>query len=94
MARITWLGDVECMWNNVVFPPGKPVEIDDAHMIGKAKTNRFFRLDEGVPRPQGTVYGPAPEMWTNSPDYPPEDEQPPRRKRGRPPRIRDNGDDN
>ena len=27
MARITWLGEAECLWNEVTFPPGVPVEI-------------------------------------------------------------------
>ena len=85
MARITWLGDTECNWNDVVFPPGTPVETDDSYMIGKARTNPFFQLDEGVPRPQGTVYGPMPETWTN-------DAEPLKRKRGRPPKVRDNVD--
>jgi len=102
MARITWLGDTECTWNDVVFPPGEPVETDDAYMIGKARTNPFFRLDEGVPRPQGKVYGITPETWTNTPlDYTPGDvfgepipalQEPPKRKRGRPPKVRTNGD--
>ena len=87
MARITWLGDTECNWNDVVFPPGTPIETDDAYMIGKARHNPFFRLDEGVPRPQGTVYGIMPETWTNTPD-----DDPPKRKRGRPPKVRDNVD--
>jgi hypothetical protein len=101
MARITWLGDAECKWNDVVFPPGTPVETDDNYMIGKARTNPFFRLDEGVPRPQGTVYGPYPEMWTEPIDHPPGDvfgdpipalQEPTKRKRGRPPKVRPNVD--
>ena len=69
-----------------MFPPGAPVEIADPYMIGKARNNPFFRLDEGVPRPQGTVYGIMPETWTNTPD------DPPKRKRGRPPKVRQNGE--
>ena len=83
MARITWLGENECNWNNVVFPAGVPVETDDPYMIGKARTNPFFRLDEENTQVQ-SVFGPAkPEMWTN--------DAPPKRKRGRPPKVRDHG---
>jgi len=81
MARITWLGEDECAWNNVTFPPGVPVEIADPYMIGKARNNPFFRLDE-------TVSGLMPETWTNTPP----DDLPLKRKRGRPPKVRDNVD--
>jgi len=77
MARITWLGEDECAWNNVVFPPGVPVEIADPYMIGKARHNPFFRLEDAAPELM-------PETWTN--------DEPPKRKRGRPPKVRVNGD--
>ena len=80
MPKITWLGDAECIWNDVTFPAGVPVEITDAYMIGKARHNPFFRLDE-------TVSGPMPEMWTNTPP----DDLPLKRKRGRPPKVRTDG---
>jgi len=108
MARITWLGEAECLWNEITFPPGVPVEIADPYMIGKARNNPFFRLDEGVAI--------MPETWTNDdvfadpkpmletwkaelglpPDYQPEPfrvPDPPKRKRGRPPKVRENNAD-
>jgi len=89
MARITWLGEAECAWNNVVFPPGVPVEIDDAYMLGKARNNPFFKVEDTPPDvsffddPPGV--GIMPETWTN-------DALPLKRKRGRPPKVRDNVD--
>ena len=84
MPKITWLGDDPCVWNEVTFQPGVPVETDDAYMIGKARHNPFFKLED-APEVQ-SVFGPAkPEMWTN--DYLPEPD-PPKRKRGRPPKVR------
>jgi hypothetical protein len=91
MARITWLGDAECIWNDVTFPAGVPMEITDPYMIGKARTNPFFRLEEDAPSRI------TPETWTNTPlDYTPSDvfgppipalqADPPKRKRGRPPK--------
>ncbi len=86
MAKITWIGDEQCIWNEVTFPPGVPVETDDAYMIGKARHNPFFKLEDA---PAKSVFGPAmPEMWTETA---PED-YPPKRKRGRPPKVRDNGE--
>ena len=84
MPKITWLGDDQCIWNEVTFSPGVPVAIDDAYMIGKARTNPFFRLEEDV-----APLGPAkPEMWTETAPEP----DPPKRKRGRPPKVRHNVD--
>ena len=86
MPKITWLGDDPCVWNEVTFPPGVPLEIDDAYMIGKARNNPFFRLEEDAAQ-----LGPAkPEMWTETApeDYP----EPPKRTRGRPPKVRANVD--
>ena len=47
------------------FRPGVPMETDDPYMIGKARTNPFFKLDDG--KYAGAIgLGPAkPEMWTN-----------------------------
>ncbi len=56
MPKITWLGDVDhpesfdvdacCTWGGYVFPLDTPVEVDDPHIIAKARTNRFFRMQE------------------------------------------------
>ena len=88
MARITWLGADECLWNEVTFPPGVPVETDDQYMIGKARNSPFFKVEMDVSffddppparedgrRPDVIM----PETWTNDP---------PKRKRGRPPKVR------
>jgi hypothetical protein len=86
MARITWLGEAECKWNDVVFPPGEPVETDDAYMIGKARNNPFFKVETDVSffdDPPAIM----PEAWTNTPE-----DLPLKRKRGRPPKVRHNGE--
>jgi len=91
MARITWLGEDECAWNNVTFPPGVPVEIADPYMIGKARNNPFFKVETDVsffgPRAGGDPPAIMPEAWTNTPE-----DLPLKRKRGRPPKVRDNVD--
>jgi hypothetical protein len=56
MAKITWLGEDEFYedgygpgknaWNGVTFIKGQAVEIDDAHMIAKAKGNHFYNVEE------------------------------------------------
>jgi hypothetical protein len=57
MAKITWLGNVDsphdeyetdahCTWGDYLFPLDVPVEVTDPHIIEKARTNRFFRLQE------------------------------------------------
>jgi hypothetical protein len=84
MAKITWLGDTECKWNDVVFPPSVPVEISDQYMLGKARNSPFFKVETDVSffdDPPALM----PETWTN-------DAEPPKRKRGRPPKVRHNVD--
>ena len=60
MPKVTWLGDVDnpsdgytddahCTWGGYTFPHGVPVEVTDPHILHKAKTNRFFRLQEDEP---------------------------------------------
>ena len=81
MAKITWLGDAECKWNDVVFPPGQPIDVDDAYMLGKARNSPFFKVETDVSffdDPPAIM----PETWTNTPV-----DQPPKRKRGRPPKL-------
>jgi hypothetical protein len=54
MVKVTWLGeDTEEMpgpsynvWNGIKFPKGTAVEVTDAYMIGKARTNQFFKVTE------------------------------------------------
>lgn len=56
-ATITWLGEDDDhedgngprrnTWNGVTFEKGKPVEVDDPAMIAKAKTNKFYEVNEG-----------------------------------------------
>jgi len=96
-----------CTWNGVLFTAGDKVEISDEWMIKKARGNRFFRVEDsnGGPRPETWTNDPPPpppiedppRYPTTPPDYPPEDEpdrEPNKKRRGRPPRIRDNGNDN
>ena len=93
-----------CTWNGVLFTAGDKVEISDEWMIKKARGNRFFRVEDsnGSPRPETWTNDPPPppsieeppRYPTTPPDYPPEDEpdrEPHKKRRGRPPRIRDNG---
>lgn len=51
MAKITWKGEAEgppsCTWNGVTFPVGRAVEVTDETMIGKARGNPFFKVEEG-----------------------------------------------
>lgn len=51
--RVEVEGPRRNVWKNVghqkkdvVFHVGKPVEIDDPHVIKKAKANMFFRVEE------------------------------------------------
>jgi hypothetical protein len=102
MTKLTWLGTVDyregetplesCTWNGVLFTAGEAVEVTDPYMIAKAKSNRFFKVEETVSVP--SVFGPMPEMWTET--APDEDDIPDRlplkRKRGRPPKVRNNAD--
>ena len=85
MVKITWLGDAECTWNDVVFPPCVPVEIDDPYMIGKARNSPFFKVETEVSFFDDPPEAPSimPETWTN---------EPLKRKRGRPPKVRANGE--
>jgi hypothetical protein len=104
MARITWLGDVECLWNKVMFPAGVPVEINDSYMIGKARNSPFFRVEDApaVQWRSETEADPADVSFFDDPpevqsvfgperDHVPEPD-PPKRKRGRPPKVRHNVD--
>lgn len=60
-ATITWLGEdhlhknadgdfismapVKTTWKGIDFPNGEPVEVNDAHIVAKAKGNPFFLVD-------------------------------------------------
>jgi hypothetical protein len=112
MARITWLGGEDYQegetpleaitWCGVLFTAGDKVEVTDERMIAKARGNRFFRVENGGPRPDTWTNDPPPPPLQdpprypdNPPDYPPEDEpeREPGKKRGhRPRRIRENYD--
>ena len=55
MPKVTWLGDVDnpgttendvyCTWGDYQFPAGTPVEVSDPHILHKARSNRFFRVE-------------------------------------------------
>jgi hypothetical protein len=121
MAKITWLGEDDyregeaplssCTWKGILFTAGDKVEVSDPYMIGKARGNRFFKVeDDPLPTqwrepiseadpmdvsffddPPGVDDDP-PEDDRRGHDYPPEDRQPLKRKRGRPPKVRTNAD--
>ena len=88
MPKITWLGDAECLWNDVTFPVGVPIDIDDPYMLGKAKHSPYFKVETDVSffDDPPEVHGLMPETWTNTPD------NALKRKRGRPPKVRTNGE--
>jgi len=54
MTKITWLGDEliieppSIVWNGIKFVQGVPVEVTDAHMINKARSNQFFKVSEDI----------------------------------------------
>ncbi|WP_375790881.1 hypothetical protein ACE102_33740 [Bradyrhizobium sp. vgs-9] len=60
MAKLIWLGEPDengdgprvNHWNGIAFPRGEEVEIDNAHMIAKARKNPHYSVD-------GEVYVPA-----------------------------------
>lgn len=55
MATITWQGEPGGpevnTWNGHVFRKGEGVDITDAHMIAKAKTNRFYTVSGDAEKP-------------------------------------------
>jgi len=65
MPKVTWLGDVDnpgttendacCSWGDYTFPVVVPVEVDDAHILGKARGNRFFRVEPVAEPASGRV---------------------------------------
>jgi hypothetical protein len=100
----TTLADAYCTWNEIMFPLGKPVETSDPHMIAKARHNRFFSVDDEPTRerlPTMMDYLPVdeepPEVFGPERDYEPEEFAremskppiPPKRKRGRPPKVKE-----
>lgn len=50
MAKITWLGEKDgpshIIWNGIMFPKGQAVEVDDVHIVNKAKGNHFYQVEE------------------------------------------------
>ena len=53
MAKLIWLGEPEGeeegprknTWNGITFIRGEEVEVDNAHMIAKARRNPFYSVD-------------------------------------------------
>ena len=85
----------------MLFTAFDKVEVADEWMINKARGNPFFRVEDsnGNPQPETWTNDPPPPVEEpprypdNPPDYPPEDEpdRAPSKRKGRPKRIRDNG---
>jgi hypothetical protein len=54
MTKVIWLGEDSedepgpswMMWNGVKFRKDQPVEVTDAHMLAKARANRFYKVIE------------------------------------------------
>ncbi len=61
MAKVAWLGEPtseeegprQNVWNGITFPRCEEVEIDNAHMIAKARRNPSFAVDGEVYVPDG-----------------------------------------
>lgn len=55
MAMIEFLGGEETgdvarvKWGRFVFEINRPVECDDAHIVKKARANRFFKVEGAAP---------------------------------------------
>lgn len=73
MAKLIWLGEPEAdnegprnnVWNGITFPRGEEVEVDNSHMIAKARRNPSFSVDGVVYVPDGAqphpnAQGPGP----------------------------------
>lgn len=66
MAKLMWLGEPseedegprQNVWNGVVFPRGEEVEVNNAHMIAKAKRNPMFCVDGVTYVPKGAEPNP------------------------------------
>jgi len=103
MAKLTWLGTEDyregetplesCVWCGVLFTAFDKVDIYDPWMINKARGNPFFRVEDSNGNPPPEPPPPQPRYPDPPPDYPPEDEpdRTPKKRGGRPKRIRDNG---
>lgn len=80
MAKLVWLGEPEAdnegprvnHWNGIAFPRGEEVEIDNAHMIAKARRNPHYSVDGEVYVPDGAQPHPnAPGQAEAGPIIPP-----------------------
>lgn len=60
-AKVIWLGEPQGdnegprvnTWNGITFKRGEEVEIDNPHMIAKARRNPFYSVDGEVYVPDG-----------------------------------------
>lgn len=63
MAKIIWLGEPEGdedgprknIWNGITFVRGEEVEIDNSHMIAKARNSPFYSVDGEIYVPDGAL---------------------------------------
>ncbi|MCX7319245.1 MAG: hypothetical protein NT113_07030 [Hyphomicrobiales bacterium] len=61
MAKVAWLGEPtsedegprQNVWNGITFPRCEEVEIDNSHMIAKARRNPSFSVDGEIYVPDG-----------------------------------------
>ena len=59
MAKVTWVGEDQddvagpsfTTWQGMKFDKDKPVDITDMHILAKAKSNKFFKVEGGPGRP-------------------------------------------
>jgi hypothetical protein len=62
MAKLVWLGEPESnnegprrnIWNGITFPRGEVVEVNNEHMIAKARRNPSFSVDGQAYVPDGS----------------------------------------
>lgn len=77
MTMVTWLGEDALHpdgngprfneWRGTRFEVGKPVEIDNPHMVAKARGNPFYSVDGEAKRGPGRPPNPKPELKVEEP---------------------------
>lgn len=55
MAKIRWIGEGEDgprvnTWRGIIFEVGKWVEIEDPHIVAKAKGNPYYEVEGDKPK--------------------------------------------
>lgn len=75
MAKLVWLGEPEGdnegprenVWNGITFKRGEEVEVDNSHMVAKARRNPSFSVDGEAYVPDGAQPHPNAPGTGNAP---------------------------